>query len=65
MTEGDVGEPPDWYLLIRAARYLGVAPWDLAERSVVWRDWALIAESAEAEAEAEAVKRMRRGGPGR
>jgi len=65
VTEGRIGEPPDWYLLIRAARYLGVAPWDLARQPVVWRDWALIAESAEAEAEAEAVKRGKHGGPGR
>jgi hypothetical protein len=37
-------------LLIRAARYLGVAPWELAEKSVFWMDAALICESAEIEA---------------
>ncbi|MBX6770885.1 MAG: hypothetical protein IRY83_04115 [Chloroflexi bacterium] len=54
-----MGHPPEWYLLIRAARYLGVAPWELARQSSVWRDWALISQSAEAEAEAEAMKRAR------
>jgi len=52
-----MGEPPEWYLLLRAARYLGVSPWELAERPVTWRDWALIAESAESQAEADRLKR--------
>jgi hypothetical protein len=34
-----------------AARYLGVAPWDLAEQPRVWMDWALMARAAEAKAE--------------
>lgn len=55
-----MGEPPDWYLLLRAARYLGVAPWDLAEKPAIWRDWALIAESEEISAEAERAKRSKR-----
>jgi hypothetical protein len=41
---------PDWYPLIVAAKYLGVPPWDLLERSVFWRDKALIAMSAEKQA---------------
>jgi hypothetical protein len=36
--------------LVRAARYLGVPPWELERRSIAWRDRALIAESAEAKA---------------
>lgn len=60
MTAGQVGEPPEWYLLIRAARYLGVPPWELATRSTIWRDWALVAESAERWAEAEALRRAQR-----
>lgn len=46
-TEGGLGEVPDWYLLITAARYLGVAPWDLARRPVWWMNIALAAQSAE------------------
>jgi hypothetical protein len=52
-----MGEPPEWYLLIRAAKYLGVAPWELAGRPAIWRDWALAAESAESAAEVERSKR--------
>lgn len=33
--------------MIRAARYLGVAPWELAGRPKVWIAWALDAEAAE------------------
>jgi hypothetical protein len=29
---------------------MGVAPWELLEQPAAWTDWALIAESAEAEA---------------
>jgi len=39
---------PDWYPLLKAAKYLGVAPWELAEQSIWWRDIALKAMSAEA-----------------
>jgi len=42
---------PDWYSLMQAAKYLGVAPWDLMARSVWWRDKAVIAASAEAQAD--------------
>lgn len=41
---------PDWYPLVQAAKYLGVAPWDLLEQSAWWRDRALIAMSAERQA---------------
>jgi len=33
--------------LIRAAKYLGVAPWELVKQSVIWRIWADEAEAAE------------------
>jgi hypothetical protein len=39
---------PDWYGLLRAAKYLGVAPWELAERPVYWEQMAHVAENAEA-----------------
>lgn len=42
-----MGSVPEWYLLIRAARYLGVPPWDLMQQPAIWREWALTAENAE------------------
>jgi hypothetical protein len=45
-----MGDKPEWYPLIRAARYLGVAVWDLLERPFVYVEWAIIAEAAEMEA---------------
>jgi hypothetical protein len=41
---------PDWYPLIRAARYLGVAPWELQAQPIAWQDWALMVENADAPA---------------
>jgi hypothetical protein len=41
---------PDWYPLIRNARYLGCKPWELAEQPICWQVWATIADGAEAEA---------------
>lgn len=43
---------PTWYPLVRAARYLGVPPWELAEAEAGpwWTLAAIAAESAEAEA---------------
>lgn len=54
MTDGVVGEGEvtDAYRLIRAARYLRVAPWDLIERRHVWIDLANATERAEHEAAA-------------
>lgn len=36
---------------MRAAKIMGVAPWDLAARpdALYWRDWALTMEAAEAQ----------------
>jgi len=45
-----MGACPEWYPLLRAARYLGVAPWDLLDQARVWLEWALTAESVEADA---------------
>ena len=47
-TGGALGEVPDWYLLLRAARYLRVPPWELARRPIGWREMALVAERADA-----------------
>jgi hypothetical protein len=40
---------PEWYSLIRAARYLGVPPWDLAMKPIWWMHVALAAEAAESQ----------------
>lgn len=42
-----MGACPEWYPLIQAARYLGVPPWELAERPLIWREWALAAMAAD------------------
>lgn len=41
------------YLNIRAARYLGVPPWELMKQPLYWRQWALAVQEAEEEVEAE------------
>lgn len=46
-TNGTVGAVPSWYSLIRAAKYLHVAPWDLAQRPYFWTQLALEAAAAE------------------
>lgn len=47
---------PAWYPNLRAARYLGVAPWELEQMPVVWRYRALAAQDAENMAENERMK---------
>lgn len=42
---------PNWYPTIQAAKYLGCKPWELLEQSVWWRDKALIAMTAEQQAQ--------------
>jgi hypothetical protein len=44
---------------VKAARYLGVAPWELAEQPLVWTEWALAAEAAEAHVKRERAKAKR------
>ena len=55
-----MGECPDWYPLIRASKYLGVAPWELARQPAIWQHLALAAESAETEAQRIAQEREAR-----
>lgn len=55
------GEPwacPDWYVVIRTARYFHVAPWEMVAPGTAakigrewWLLWAMISEGAEAKAE--------------
>jgi hypothetical protein len=42
-----MGEIPDWYSHLSAAKYLGVAPWELGEQPVFWRNAALVAADVE------------------
>lgn len=56
---------PDDYALFQAAKYLGVAPWDLAERPNYWQDRALVFAEAEALARADVQRRAGRAGGGR
>ena len=41
---------PEWYPVISAARYLGVAPWELLDQPSEWQEWALAAQAAENDA---------------
>lgn len=43
-----MGTVPFWYRVLKAAQYLKVAPWELAERPVWWLQMAEEAMSAEA-----------------
>mgnify|MGYP001228458512 CR=1 FL=1 len=47
MTKGALGEVPFWYRIINAARYLRVAPWELAQRSAFWLHAAEQAQAVE------------------
>lgn len=47
LAPGGLARPPSWYLTMRAARYLGVAPWELMDAPAFWRHAALQAERAE------------------
>jgi hypothetical protein len=60
-----MGEVPLWYRVIRAARYLKVAPWELYERSAFWLHAAEAAQSVEQDAERRASERTGRRGHGR
>lgn len=55
-----MGECPSWYSFLRAAKYLGVPPWDLLEKPKAWVALALDAESAEAYAEEQHTNRAQR-----
>lgn len=49
-TETETSWCPDWYAVIQAARYLSVAPWELAQQPIFWRDKAFLAMTAEKQA---------------
>jgi hypothetical protein len=62
VTEGNMGHCPDWYVLMQAAKYLKVAPWDLMKQSIFWRDKALKAIAAETSAQKQIAERNRQKG---
>jgi hypothetical protein len=51
---------PDWYYLLRAARYLGVAPWELIQQEMAWFNLALQCEAAENHAESKRMEKRQR-----
>lgn len=57
LTEGALGALPDWYALIRAARYLNVAPWELLKQPYFWQRIAITAERIENHVQEELQRR--------
>lgn len=46
-----MGECPEYVSLFQTAKYLGVAPWELAKQSVWWHNKALVIMQAEINAQ--------------
>lgn len=46
-----MGTCPEYVGLYQAARYMGVAPWELARQSIWWKNKALTIMQAEANAQ--------------
>lgn len=60
--QGLIGPPPRWVQVILAAKWMGVAPWDLGEREDEWTEWAqclmdLEAQRAQAQTSGKGGKR--------
>jgi hypothetical protein len=53
LTEGTSERPPEWLIrerrLVKAARYLGVKVWELAEQPDYWVDTALFHQTLDNE----------------
>lgn len=47
MFDGDEGSPPPWAVHIMVAKWLGVAPWDLGQVPVAWKQMAMELMAAE------------------
>ena len=60
LSRGATGKLAPVYVLLRAARYLNVPPWELERADGKWVHWALLAEELERELEERAIKRARR-----
>lgn len=50
---------PEWYVVVQAAKWLGVAPWDLLDQPVWWTHWGIAGKVAEARAEKTLTERAR------
>lgn len=51
MSDPDDPEPvPPWYNAMRAARWMQIDPRVAANMSIVWIEWALMADRAESDA---------------
>lgn len=46
-----MGDCPDWYATIQAAKYLNCAPWELIEQSIYWQDKAFVGMDGESQAQ--------------
>lgn len=57
-----MGSCPDWYTVVQAAKYLGVAPWDLMRQPIYWTEWAIHSNHAEATAQKNQQERQQRRG---
>lgn len=56
-----MGQAPDYWAVIQSARYLRVAPWDLAglpdtAGAYCWIVWSVVCQEAEARAERQMMK---------
>jgi hypothetical protein len=58
-SDGKIGAPPYWYLVIRAAKYLGLSPAILLKMPAYWLYAAIEAESAEGKVQEWQYKRLR------
>jgi hypothetical protein len=55
-----MGSVPRWYALLRAAKYLGCAPWELAGQEPLWLNLALAAEGVETRVERKQAERAKK-----
>ena len=49
--KGDMGECPEYVALFQTAKWMGVAPWELAKQSVWWQNKAMVIMQAEINAQ--------------
>ena len=49
--KGRMGKCPEDYSLFKVAQWLGVAPWELMEQGIWWRERAILFMNAEIEAQ--------------
>lgn len=53
-----MGSVPDWYVAVRASKYLGsVKPWEWDDAPIYWREAVLASEKAEITAQENRQKR--------